>query len=97
MVARIIPLILLLTACSSPQVVYRTQTVSVPVVVRPEPPEALSAPYRPHPLPMFVQPSDPNARVALTAEGLDNLKVILRTLTTRDDAWRAWATTKEPQ
>lgn len=83
---------LVLSGCAS-EVVYvdRPVEVLVPVPVRREVPEQLSAEYLPSQLPKFTSPSSPSAVVGLSEEDLNRLKTILRTLTTREKAWRAWA------
>lgn len=65
--------------------------VKVPVYVQAAAPGELKRPYVPVNIPEFVSPQDKSAIVALTPDGLDSLKVILRTLVTRDKAWREWA------
>lgn len=82
----------LLQGCSAdPVIVYRPVEVKIPVPVRAEPPPALVKPYQPSSLPRFISPQDPAARSALSDADLNHLKALLRTLKTRDDAWRAWA------
>ena len=88
---RWLPLLLLAGCASTPEVVVRTVTVEVPVQVRVEAPAELLAPYRPAMLPVFVQPGDPKASSALTADGEKALRAIIEDLTARDAAWRAWA------
>lgn len=65
--------------------------VKVPTYIDRTPPAELVRPYKPLNVPKFLSPSDEDAVVGLDAEGLDRLKIILRTIKTRDDAWRAWA------
>ncbi|MNQ55095.1 hypothetical protein D3C85_691780 [compost metagenome] len=87
-------LALLLTGCAKDPLVRTVQVpyeVKVPVVVKATPPGELSRPYVPTELPVFVEPSHPSAKVALSETDLSRLKTILRTLTTRDEAWRQWA------
>ena len=81
-----------LAGCAStPETIYKTVTVSVPVPVKAKAPDTLIEPYTPVHLPKFTSPADPAAKVALSAEDLNHLKTLLRTLVTRDEAWRAWA------
>lgn len=89
----ILLLTLLLAGCSSKPAQQVTKFVEVPtpVYVKAKVPGELSRKYVPTSPPQFVAPSDPNAVVALTPAELDNLKVLLRTLVTRDAAWREWA------
>jgi len=99
MAARAVSLILLaLAGCAAPEpiVVREPVEVRVPVPVRATPPAELMAPYRPGKLPEFVAPDAEDAAAALTADGLAELRAILRALTTRDGAWRAWATEPVP-
>lgn len=84
-------------ACTREVIVYRPVEIEVPVPVRAVPPAELSRPYRPEPLPRFISPQDPAAKAALSSEDLNHLKTMLRTLATRDAAWRAWATTETEQ
>lgn len=98
---RYLALALLLTGCSSQPVVKPVNVpyeVKVPVYVKEVPPGELQRRYVPTELPKFVSPEDKSAIVALSKQDLDRLKVILRTLTTRDEAWRQWSTqpAKEP-
>lgn len=87
--------IILLAGCTpaAPKVVY--QEVKVPVYVRPEPPSELATPYTPDTLPTFRAPGAQGSVVSLDKDGVDSLKEILRTLTTRDEAWRTWSSTDE--
>jgi len=91
---------LLLTGCAVKPVVcpapaaplripYETK---VPVYIERKPPAELMRKYAPLDLPKFMLTNDPNGAVALDKAGVDQLKIILRTLKTRDDAWRVWAT-----
>lgn len=86
-------LALLLAGCATKPAQQVTKFVEVPtpVYVKAKAPGELMRKYIPTHVPQFVAPSDPGAVVALTAEELDNLKVFLRTLITRDAAWREWA------
>lgn len=92
---RVLAVALLLVGCSTPKPVPEVIRVPVevvkPIYVKPAAPGELMRPYVPTAVPEFVSPQDKSAIVALTPEGLDRLKVILRTLTTRDAAWREWA------
>lgn len=86
--------LLLLAGCAAQpvkEVIKVPVEVKVPVYIQAVPPGELSRPYVPVNIPEFVSPLDKSAIVALTPEGLDRLKVILRTLVTRDKAWREWA------
>lgn len=90
----VLALILTMAGCSGrpPEIVYQSVEVLVPVEVARNPPDTLAAPYTPSRLPRFISPRDPGAKVALSAGELNHLKAVLRTLVTRDEAWRAWAT-----
>lgn len=92
---RALALAVLLSGCSTAAKVPETIRVPVevvkPVYVMPAVPGELARPYVPLNIPEFVSPDDKSAIVALTPEGLDQLKVILRTLVTRDKAWREWS------
>ena len=85
------PVLLLAGCASTPETVVRTVRVEVPVKVKVEAPAELLTPYRPDRLPVFVQPADPTASSALTAEGEKALRAIIEDLAARDAAWRAWA------
>lgn len=98
---RYLALAFMLTGCSSQQVfkpVNVPYEVKVPVYVKEPAPGELQRRYVPTELPKFVSPDDKSAIVGLSQQDLDRLKVILRTLTTRDEAWRQWSTqpAKEP-
>lgn len=78
--------------CPAPPLPQRVPyEVKVPVYIDRVPPAELVRPYKPLNIPKFLKPSDAGAVVGLDEEGLDRLKIILRTIKTRDDAWRAWA------
>lgn len=88
-------LLALIPGCASqPEVKYITRTVQVevPVYQRPAAPPELKDAYKPDPMPVFVFPDDPNAKAALTKEGIDALWVLIADMVARDAAWRAWAT-----
>lgn len=87
----------LLVGCTTTKTVYvdRPFEVLVPVPVAPTAPAWLASPYVPAAVPQFTSPKDPDAHAALTAGGLSDLKVLLRTLVERDRAWREWATNPE--
>lgn len=86
-------LIVALTGCQTPPPLpaepYETK---VPVYIKREAPGELIRPYTPTELPSFVSPSHPDAVYALTEVDWRRLQVILRTMRTREDAWRVWAT-----
>lgn len=89
---RALALCLLLVGCGTvPEPIRVPVEVVKPIYVMPDAPGELMRPYVPLNIPEFVSPTDKSAIVALTPEGLDHLKVILRTLVTRDKAWREWA------
>lgn len=92
-------LITLIAGCATPEqvIVYRPVEVMVPVEVPRTPPAELAAAYRPQPLPKFISPQAPDAAVALSKQDLNHLKTLLRTLHTRDEAWREWASEGAPQ
>lgn len=69
--------------------------VKVPVYIKATPPGELARAYVPTELPIFVSPAHPDAVYALTEVDWRRLQVILRTLRTRDQAWRDWAADKE--
>lgn len=87
-------ILLAVIGCAAPEVKYITRTVQVdvPVYHRATPPPELAGKYRPDPMPMFVYPDDPQAKAALTGEGIDALWMMINDLVDRDRAWRAWAT-----
>lgn len=89
----VLALILALCGCAarSPEVMYVPQRVEVPVPYRLPAPKELTLPYKPKQLPKFISPASSDAAVALSKDDLNHLKTILRTLHTRDQAWRAWA------
>lgn len=75
-------------SCDPVQVPYQ---VKVPTLVHRQPPAELSRGWAPLDYPVFVSPLDPSAVVGMDKAALDRLKVIIRTLKTRDDAWRDWS------
>lgn len=75
---------------SAPAPPPRIVEVPVPVVEHREPPAWLAEPYRPETLPVFYEPA------CLSPEGVAALQSILRTLHSRDKAWRAWASPANP-
>lgn len=79
-----------------PQIIREVQTVEVkvPVQVQRTPPAELLAPLQP-PLPVFVEPSNPEASSALTAEGERLLRGMIEELLTRITAWKTWAETTD--
>lgn len=85
--------LLVLIGCSTPEVKYVTRTVQVdvPVYTRATPPPELMGQYKPEPMPVFVFLDDPNAKAALTSEGIDALWMMIADMVARDAAWRAWA------
>lgn len=89
-------LALILAGCVETRYVDRPLEVRVPVPVERAAPAWLAQPYVPEQLPAFVSPQDPSAKAALAEPDLNHLKAILRTLTTRDAAWRAWASPGNP-
>lgn len=94
MKAAIAALAAVLAGCASEPVVQVQKVpyeVKVPVYTERKPPDELSRGYTPVQLPKFLAPTDPKAVVSLDKAGLDSLKVLLRTLKTRDNAWRKWA------
>lgn len=88
-------LLLLSVGCTrAPVIKVEYVEVKVPVPYRLDPPAALVTPYTPSDLPVFLQPGA--GVVSLDEEGVNHLKTILRTLTTRDEAWRVWSTNDIP-
>lgn len=91
---RLLMACVLLSGCAAapvPETIRVPVEVVKPIYVKAVPPGELARPYKPVDLPEFVSPEDKSAIVALTPEGLKRLQVILRTLVTREEAWRAWA------
>ncbi len=94
-------LVLLIAAgCASdqpPRTITLTETieVKVPVPVRADVPDALTARID-VPTPSFVSPTDPAATSALTAEGEQRLRSLLIVLKGRIDALKAWAADEPP-
>ena len=88
---RWLPLVLLAGCAQTPEQIVRTVRVEVPVQVKVEAPAELLTPYRPDRLPVFVQPTDPQASSALTADGEKALRAIIEDMAAREAAWRAWA------
>jgi len=87
----LLALSLLLAGCAGQDVVYKPVTADVPVAVHVSPPASLLAPLGITP-PEFVDPSDPTASSALTAEGEKRLRDMLLKLDARIREWRNWAT-----
>lgn len=77
--------------CPAPQVQRVPYEVKVPTYIYPSAPSELTRPYRPTEYPAFVDSLDPAARYGLTELDWQRLQVILRTLHSRDEAWRAWS------
>lgn len=91
-VFRVMAMLVMLAGCAAePVVVYRSLEVKVPVPVYRVPPAALLEHYAPATTEVFISPLAPTATTALSEEGLNQLKTILRTMKVRDDAWRAWS------
>lgn len=78
--------------CPAPVVHNVPYEVKVPVYLSPQAPGELVRRYVPTEYPVFVSPSEPAAQYGLTELDWQRLQVILRTMQTRDEAWRAWAT-----
>lgn len=76
----------------APTIVREVVTVEVdrPVLERRVPPPELMARITAM-LPRFVAPSDPNATVALTPEGVRDILAFLEFVFGKDAAWKAWA------
>lgn len=95
-----VALCVLLAGCGAkavpPQIVRVVDTVEVkvPILVQRTPPAALLTPLQP-PLPVFVDPANPEASSALTAEGERLLRGLIEDLLGRIEAWRAWAQTTD--
>lgn len=85
----ILPLLMLVVGCA-PRIQTVYQRVDIPVPVHRTAPDWLSKPYSPEALPEFLPPG--RGVVALDQDGVNNLKIILRTLSARDEAWRVWST-----
>lgn len=84
-------IVLLIAGCAStPRTIIETEEVYIPVVTVPDAPEGLADPYDPPPLPLFISPTDERAAAALSDDGLTRLRLLLRELTARDEAWRAF-------
>jgi len=77
----------------APVEIIKTVEVKIPVPFKVAAPPELLAPYAPAGLPVWVQPSDPKASSALTADGERDLRALINDLLTRIAAWKAWATT----
>jgi hypothetical protein len=82
-----------LSGCVTPDpvVVYEPVEVKVAVSVPAKIPDELVVPVSYGPLPIFIKPTDPNAKAALSEEGLINLRALLNSLKTRADLWQIWA------
>lgn len=68
--------------------------VNVPTYIDRTPPAELARGYAPLDFPEFTEPNDPATVVGMDKAALERLKIIIRTLKTRDNAWRAWASPK---
>ncbi len=68
--------------------------VKVPVLVERKPPDSLLQRYVPIDTPVFVDPSAADVVYGLRQQDWERLQIILRTMQTRDQAWRSWATGK---
>lgn len=91
----LVVLLLAIASCSSdPVIQVEYREVQVPVPYRSVPPTELATPYIPERLPVFLQPGQ--GVVSLDEQGVNDLKTILRTLITKDEAWRAWSSDDNP-
>lgn len=91
--ALLIAALTLLQGCETRVVeVAKPYEVPVPYPVEKRAPDDLVRAYIPTDYPEFVNPGEPNVVYGLTQEGWQRLQVILRTMQTRDQAWRSWAT-----
>lgn len=84
-----------LAGCSARVVerpVAQPYEVKVPVYIEREAPSSLTLPYVPTEYPQFLPPDAAGVVYGLTQEGWQRLQTILRTMQTRDQAWRSWAT-----
>lgn len=87
----------LLVACSArvvEKVVPQPYEVKVPVPVERRPPDSLLQRYVPTETPVFVDPAAADVVYGLRQLDWERLQIILRTMQTRDQAWRSWATGK---
>lgn len=87
----------LLTGCGTrvvEKVVPQPYEVKVVVPVEKKAPDTLLQRYIPTEYPEFISPDSPGVRYGLTQRDWERLQIILRTMQTRDQAWRSWATGK---
>lgn len=90
-------LCLALTGCAErvvEKVVPQPYEVKVQVPVEKRAPDTLLQRYVPTEYPEFRAPDSPGVRYGLTQQDWERLQIILRTMQTRDQAWRRWATGK---
>lgn len=86
--------IALLAGCAErvvEKIVPQPYEVKVPVVVEKKAPDTLLQRYIPTEYPEFKAPDAAGVRYGLTQLDWERLQTILRTMQTRDQAWRSWA------
>ena len=95
--AAILLAITLLAGCADrvvEKIVPQPYEVKVPVIVEKKAPDSLLLRYIPTEYPEFMAPDAAGVRYGLTQQDWERLQTILRTMQTRDQAWRSWATGK---
>lgn len=86
----------LLAGCfGKPRVIVEPQIVNVPVPVRVQPPEEWRKPMVPAQIPEFIPVDHPEARAALSREGIRQYQTMIYDLTVRLREWEAWGFEKE--
>jgi hypothetical protein len=85
--------VLLLAGCTKTvtQRVEIPYEVTVPVYFKVAAPAELLRRYIPTEYPVFISPSSKDAVIGMSTLDWERLQVILRTLESRDEAWRSWA------
>lgn len=76
------------------KIVPQPYEVKVVVPVEKKAPDSLLQRYVPTEYPTFKAPDAAGVRYGLTQLDFERLQTILRTMQTRDQAWRSWATGK---
>lgn len=85
--------VLMLAGCTR-TVVQRVEVpyeTTVPVYYKAAAPIELARRYIPTEFPTFIPPSSKDAVIGMSELDWQRLQVILRTLNSRDEAWRTWA------
>lgn len=78
-------------AAPEPETIVEVERVSVPVLVKPEPPPSLLAPLVEDPPQIFSPATAEDVRWGVTPEGMREFRLLIEALAGRLEQWRAWA------